>query len=40
VKAQGLGGVIIWTFSEGYMSSGASVATQNPLLEALSAAMR
>jgi chitinase len=40
VKAQGLGGVIIWTISEGYMSSGASVAAQNPLLEALSAAMR
>jgi chitinase len=40
VKAQGLGGVIIWTISEGYMSSGASVATQNPLLEALSAAIR
>jgi chitinase len=36
VKTQGLGGVIIWTISEGYISSGANVQAQNPLLEALS----
>jgi chitinase len=40
VKAQGLGGVIIWTVSEGYMSAGATVQTQNPLLEALSGALQ
>jgi chitinase len=40
IKAQGLGGVIIWTISEGYVSSGGSVQTQNPLLEALSTALR
>jgi chitinase len=40
VKAQGLGGVIIWTISEGYISSGASVETQNPLLEALSTSLQ
>jgi chitinase len=40
IKAQGLGGVIIWTISEGYISSGASLQTQNPLLEALTTALR
>jgi chitinase len=40
VKAQGLGGVIIWTISEGYMSSGANVKAQNPLLEALSTSLQ
>jgi chitinase len=35
VKAQGLGGVIIWTISEGYVTSGANVAAQNPLLEVM-----
>jgi chitinase len=40
IKAQGLGAVIIWTISEGYISSGASLQTQNPLLEALSNASR
>jgi chitinase len=40
VKAQGLGGVIIWTISEGYMSSGATVKAQNPLLEALSTSLQ
>ncbi len=34
VKAQGLGGTIIWTISEGYVASGVGVAAQNPLLEA------
>jgi chitinase len=38
VKAQGLGGVIIWTISEGYVASGASVPAQNPLLEAMKTA--
>jgi len=40
VKAQGLGGVIIWTISEGYVSSGATVKAQNPLLEALSTSLQ
>jgi chitinase len=40
IKAQGLGAVIIWTISEGYISSGATLETQNPLLEALSASMQ
>jgi chitinase len=35
VKAQGLGGIIIWTISEGYVASGANVAAQNPLLEVM-----
>jgi chitinase len=35
IKAQGLGGIIIWTISEGYIASGANVAAQNPLLEAM-----
>jgi chitinase len=35
VKAQGLGGIIIWTISEGYVASGATVQAQNPLLEAM-----
>jgi len=35
VKAQGLGGIIIWTLGEGYVSSGATVAAQNPLVEAM-----
>lgn len=35
VKSQGLGGVIIWTISEGYVSSGNTIETQNPLLEAM-----
>ena len=39
VKAQGLGGIIIWTISEGYIASGATVAAQNPLLEAMKTAM-
>jgi chitinase len=34
VKAQGLGAVILWEIGEGYVPSGASVAAQNPLLEA------
>ncbi|HEY5242150.1 MAG TPA: glycoside hydrolase family 18 protein [Polyangiaceae bacterium] len=39
VKAQGLGGVIIWTISEGYVASGANVQAQNPLLEAMKTAL-
>jgi chitinase len=39
VKAQGLGGVIIWTISEGYVASGANVAAQNPLLEVMKTAV-
>ena len=39
VKAQGLGGIIIWTISEGYVASGANVAAQNPLLEAMKTAV-
>jgi chitinase len=35
VKAQGLGGIIIWTISEGYDASGSTVAAQNPLLEVM-----
>jgi chitinase len=36
VKAQGLGGIIIWTMSEGYVASlGTTVAAQNPLLEVM-----
>jgi chitinase len=35
VKAQGLGGIIIWTISEGYVPSGSTVALQNPLLEVM-----
>jgi chitinase len=38
VKAQGLGGVILWEISEDYDPSGATVADQNPLLEATKAA--
>jgi chitinase len=38
VRAQGLGGTIIWTISEGYVASGAGVAAQNPLLEAMKTA--
>jgi chitinase len=35
VKAQGLGGVIIWSIDEGYVrGAGSTVAEQNPLLEA------
>jgi chitinase len=34
-KSQGLGGTIIWTISEGYVASGATVQAQNPLLEAM-----
>jgi chitinase len=37
VKAQGLGGIIIWTLSEGYVASGATVEEQNPLVEAMKA---
>jgi len=33
VKAQGLGGVIIWSIDEGYVAGGASLAEQNPLLD-------
>jgi chitinase len=39
VKAQGLGGVIIWTISEGYVASGSNVAAQNPLLEVMKTAV-
>jgi chitinase len=39
VKAQGLGGVIIWTISEGYVASGANVAARNPLLEVMRTAL-
>jgi chitinase len=39
VKSQGLGGVIIWTISEGYVASGSGVAGQNPLLEAMKTAL-
>jgi chitinase len=35
IKAQGLGGIIVWTISEGYIASGADVAAQNPLLEVM-----
>ncbi len=35
VKAQGLGGTIIWAIGEGYVPSGATVEEQNPLLEAM-----
>jgi chitinase len=35
LEAQGLGSIIIWTISEGYLSSGTTVAEQNPLLEAM-----
>jgi len=38
-KQQGLGGVIVWTISEGYDSAGSGVAAQNPLLEALHTAL-
>jgi len=34
VKSQGLGGLIIWTISEGFVPSGATVQDKNPLLEA------
>jgi chitinase len=35
-KAQGLGGVVIWTIPEGYMpSAGTTPAEQNPMLEAV-----
>jgi chitinase len=34
VKANGLGGIIIWTLSEGYVSGG-TVKEQNPLVEAM-----
>jgi chitinase len=39
VKAQGLGGIIIWTLSEGYITAGTTVTAQNPLLEAMKAAL-
>jgi chitinase len=39
VKAQGLGGVIIWTISEGYIPSGATVQAQNPLLEVMKSSL-
>jgi hypothetical protein len=38
VKAQGLGGIIIWQLSEGYVASGTTVQDHNPLLEAMKAA--
>jgi chitinase len=39
VKAQGLGGVIIWQISEGFMpKAGTTVQQQNPLLEAMKTA--
>ena len=34
VKAQHLGGVILWEIGEGFVPSGATVQAQNPLLEA------
>ncbi len=34
LKAQGLGGVILWEIGEGFVSGGATLAAQNPLLEA------
>lgn len=36
VKAQGLGGVIIWTINEGYLA-GADAGSRNPLLDAMQA---
>ena len=33
VKEKGLGGVIIWSIDEGFVSGGADTAAQNPLLE-------
>jgi chitinase len=36
VKAQGLGGAIIWTINEGYVPT-ASPGAQNPLLDAMRA---
>jgi chitinase len=33
-KQKGLGGLIIWELAEGFVSSGANVQAQNPLLEA------
>ncbi len=39
VKSQNLGGIIIWTISEGYVASGNGVAAQNPLLEAMRTAL-
>jgi chitinase len=39
MKSQGLGGIIIWTMSEGFVSSGADVHAQNPLLEVLGTAL-
>jgi chitinase len=38
VKAQGLGGAIVWTINEGYVPSAASGA-QNPLLDAMRASL-
>jgi chitinase len=38
VKAQGLGGVIIWELAEGFIKSGANVQAQNPLLETMKTA--
>jgi chitinase len=35
VKSQGLGGIIIWTISEGFVASGGTVEEQNPLIEAM-----
>jgi chitinase len=37
VKSQGLGAIIIWTLSEGYVASGSTVEEQNPLVEAMKA---
>jgi chitinase len=34
-KAQGLGGTIVWTISEGFIPGGATISEQNPLLEAV-----
>ena len=39
IKAQGLGGIIVWTITEGFVASGATLAQQNPLLEALKAGL-
>ena len=40
VKAQGLGGAIIWTANQGYISSGATADERNSLLRSLAGAMK
>jgi chitinase len=39
MKSEKLGGLIIWTISEGFISAGATVADQNPLLEVTKTAL-